>query len=341
MSKQLPTLERRSIPAMPNTERGLKSLPAWLVSLVLHATLILGIGFLWVANPNGTGGEKNRPVGVAMVYESNSGEEYRLSDASASGNQSEVNSAESLESLLPNENTAPGMTNQSALDAVLPGSIDAGGSASEAAGDLGLGEGNTQLGSVRKIPKVKTSVFGIEGEGTRFLYVFDRSDSMNGYNGRPFQAAKSQLLKSMESLGEAHQFQVIFYNDTPRPYGGLQSGAPRILTGSDNDKRSAQRFVREIIATGGTQHVDAMRMAINLSPDVIFFLTDADTAPSQRELDRLLISASRVGATIHTIQFGKGSNQTGGGWIKFFAESSGGKFRYIDVTTLGDNDAFE
>ena len=77
-------------------------------------------------------------------------------------------------------------------------------------------------------------------------------------------------------------------------------------------------------------------MAINMSPDVIFFLTDAETAPSQRDLDRLLVSSSRVGATIHTIQFGKGGNQLGGGWIKFLAESTAGKYRYIDVTKLDE-----
>lgn len=329
-------LERRAIPAMPRTNFALRSIPAWGVSLVLHACLLTAVALFWVAQPNGTGGQADRPVGVAVVYEANSGEEYYVGESSSGGSPNDA-SAEGVTSALP----APGEldVDQDLIDSLFQGDVSAGANAGEAVGDLGLGQGDTQLGQNLEVPKVKTTVFGIEGEGTRFLYVFDRSDSMNGYGGAPFLAAKSQLLESLESLGIAHQFQIIFYNDTPLPFGGLGGGGPRILTGSEQDKNSAKRFVKNVIADGGTQHVEALQMAINMAPDVVFFLTDADTAPSKRELDRILVKASRVGATIHTIAFGRGSNQLGGGWIQFLAESSGGQYRYIDVTQLGQLDS--
>lgn len=330
-------LERRPIPTMP-TQAGMRSVPAWAVSFLLHSTILTVIALFWVAQPSGTGGQADRPIGVAVVYEASEGEEYLVGDSSSGGATADSDS-ENLSESLPTVSDALG-PNAEVLNDLLPQGTNAGGGAGDAIGDLGLGEGDTQLGGSRETPKARTSVFGIEGEGTRFVYVFDRSESMDGYGGAPFRAAKSQLLQSLESLGLAHQFQIIFYNDTPLPFGGMGNQGPRLLTGDEQDKRSAQRFVRNVIAAGGTQHIEALRMAMNMSPDVIFFLTDAEAAPFQRDLDRLIVRASRVGATIHTIQFGKGGNQLGGGWIKFLADESGGKYRYIDLTSLGEDDSY-
>jgi hypothetical protein len=76
-------------------------------------------------------------------------------------------------------------------------------------------------------------------------------------------------------------------------------------------------------------------MALSMGPDVIFFLTDADQpALSQRNLDDLADRAQRLGAVIHTIQFGAGGNQGTGAWIAELARLTGGKYRYLDVTTF-------
>ncbi len=204
-----------------------------------------------------------------------------------------------------------------------------------ASGGLGLGNGGSELGSGGGSPKVKTKVFGIEGEGRRFVYVFDRSDSMNGYSGRPFAAARSELRHSIESLSEAHEFQIIFYNDEPFPFGGLDSNGPRMLYGNARNKEIANAFVRDMSATGGTQHLKALRMALNLRPDVIFFLTDADKPPlRERDIDDLQNRASRSLTVIHAIQFGEGPNQSDGNWIQSLAEGTAGKYRYINVSKL-------
>ncbi|MCA9134418.1 MAG: hypothetical protein KDA45_14715, partial [Planctomycetales bacterium] len=284
----------------------------------------------------GTGGEPNRPVGVAMVYETAGGEAYYLEDSGAAqlGASESTTPNESESSNLP---TAAGQTAR--LDSLLEGLLPqvgaaAGGDPADAAGGLGLGDGGATLGGDRSIAKVKTSVFGIEGEGTRFLYVFDRSESMAGYQAAPLKAAKAELIKSIESLGPAHQFQIVFYNDSPLPFGGMKSGGPQMFKGEPASKLAATRFVRDISADGGTRHIDALRMALAMGPDVLFFLTDADSFPSSRELEDLHARAARAGTTLHTIQFGSGPNQHGGGWIRQLAETTLGKYRYIDVTQL-------
>lgn len=331
---ELQKLERRHIPPAPPSQQGLKSVPAWVASLLFHIVLIVGLSLIWVGQPKGTGGAKDRPVGIAVVYEVAGKQEYYLEGDSANHGSSDASPSSSL----PSEAEVNGssMTPEDLLSDLFPGAISAGSESASASGAIGLGDGGGALGGSSEIPKVKTSVFGIEGEGTRFLYVFDRSDSMNGYGGSPLRAAKSELIKSLESLSPAHQFQIIFYNDSPLPYGGMGSGGPKLFHGEKQWKEAARKFVRDIGAIGGTQHVDALRMALGMGPDVLFFLTDADAGLPARELENIHTRASRSGTTIHSIQFGSGSNQHGGGWIEVLATGTGGKYRYIDVTKLGE-----
>ena len=328
-------MKRREIPQIPLADRGLRNIPAWILSLLLHVSILVTVGALWASSPKGTGGQRDRPVGIAVVYEANGGEEYALQDAGASSLGSTDSAASAaLAASLPSSDLPP-VDSDSLLAGLLPSNGGVPGEAGQAAGGLGLGDGAEQLGGIRDVPKVKTTVFGIEGEGTRFLYVFDRSDSMNGYAGKPLAAAKQQLIQSLNSLAPAHDFQIIFYNDSPLPYGGLGGNGPKMLRGDDASKRSAVGFVRDITATGGTRHLNALRLAISMSPDVIFFLTDADNPGlNYRDIDDLQNRASRCGATIHAIQFGEGAKQGGENWIQLLAEGTRGQYRYFNVSNL-------
>ncbi len=332
MSNEPKRLKRREIPQLPRTGVSLSSMPAWLVSLLLHVGLIVALAVFWTNVPKGTGEEPGRPIGVAVVYEGQ--ESYELVEGSeGAGNAAEAPSAEST---LPSD-TAEALAGaaDAALADLLPGSTDAGAAAASAAGGLGLGEGGTGISGNRDVAKAKTQVFGIEGEGHRFVYVFDRSASMNGYSGAPFSAAKREMIESISSLGEAHEFQVIFYNEYPTAFGSNSPQGPQILRGTDRDKRDALRFVKGVVADGSTQHIDALRMGLGMGPDVLFFLTDADVpAPSSRELESVVDRAATAGATIHTIQFGTRGAPAGGGWIESLAKSTGGQFRYVNVSAL-------
>ena len=63
---------------------------------------------------------------------------------------------------------------------------------------------------------VSTSVFGVQAQGSRFVYVFDRSGSMADFRGRPLAAAKQELVRSLADLQDTNQFQIIFYNERPK-----------------------------------------------------------------------------------------------------------------------------
>jgi hypothetical protein len=176
----------------------------------------------------------------------------------------------------------------------------------------------------------RTSVFGVSGEGHKFVYVFDRSGSMDGHGGAPLSAAKAELIGSLEHLGQTHQFQIIFYNEHPRVFN--PSGVlGRLVFGTDQNKYLAQKFVGSITADGATRHDEALEMAMRLVPDVIFFLTDADEPRmTPQQLDR--IAGMNRGTQINTIEFGYGVQIETDNFLVKLAHQNGGKHVYVDVS---------
>ncbi len=178
----------------------------------------------------------------------------------------------------------------------------------------------------------RTGVFGVQGEGHKFVYVFDRSGSMDGHGGAPLAAAKSQLLASLNDLGPQNQFQIIFYNEHPRVFSPSNSRG-RLVFGDDYNKNQAQRFIQSITADGATAHEEALSLALNMAPDVIFFLTDADeprmTAEQMSRIERL-----NRGSSINTIEFGYGPSLDPNNFLVQLARRNGGKHVYVDVARL-------
>jgi len=154
---------------------------------------------------------------------------------------------------------------------------------------------------------------------------------MNGYGGNPLRQAKSELIRSLKTLTDRQQFQIIFYNNKPTPFklGGL----PLQMVRAEKGYLSlAESYVRSIAAFGGTSHEDALKMALRMGPDVIFFLTDARIPRlSTKELREIKDRADSVGATIHTIEFGGDSAAPASSFLRELAAMNRGRYRYIDV----------
>lgn len=176
-----------------------------------------------------------------------------------------------------------------------------------------------------------TQVFGVTGKGTSFVYVFDRSLSMEG---APLAAAKRELLASLSHLQRVHQFQVIFYNEKPK-----MMPVPQMLFADENGVQQAQSFVNTITAAGGTDHVLALQMAMKLRPDVIFLLTDADEPPLTAK--QLADVRQNNTAIINIIEFksppvGKSPPASAAkrSFLRQLAEENRGEYKAIDVTSL-------
>ena len=338
-----------------------QSKPRWqsfASSMVFHIALLLLLAWLWQPSANGTGADRDRPVGIAIIHQASGSTEYFLepggqgesaknepaagSDSSAT-NETLAKAVEAFSSQSSNTVTVDSLLGEfAALDAttvqtsVNSGSANTGmtsvgksGQGSTGTGSAGVGDGRGAKGST------KTQVFGIEGSGNSFVYVFDRSDSMNGFEGAPFRTAKRELLKSLESLKSVNQFQVIFYNEAPSPYQGSLSGTRSLIYATDNERATAVEYVKGINAIGGTEHVPALRMGASMNADVLFFLTDAaDPTLSDGQINEIVERCTSRGTTVHSIEFGSGPNPGPGRWIEQLAARTGGQYRYLDIVQI-------
>ena len=110
------------------------------------------------------------------------------------------------------------------------------------------------------------------------------------------------------------------------------TGTPgRLAFATEQNKQRAARFIDSITAEGGTAHEEALKLAIRLQPDVIFFLTDADDpklTPAQLEKIRHLAA----GIVINAIEFGPGPKPPGESFLAELARQNGGGYVYVDVS---------
>ena len=302
---------------------------------MLHAALLLVLGLVLRAARHGAHLEPARGGGIVLAQLVDGEAEYFGEGSDTASEVAEsVSPPTSLADVLPNSSEPP-----VDLAGALPtSSVQASGA------DMGLSlpsaDGLTQglrppaLAGL-KCSQTRTSIFGAEGVGNKFGYVFDRSASMAGYQGRPLLAAKRELLASLQDLDKVHQFQIVFYNDRTTVFNPFHPQAPRMLFGDAPTKRLAENFVRGIVATGGTEHMPALRLALGMHPDVIFFLTDAaEPQLSRQQLDAIRQQNDRVGAVINAIEFGAGPSRGQPRFLERLASQNGGTFVYIDITRL-------
>ena len=172
--------------------------------------------------------------------------------------------------------------------------------------------------------------FGIRDKGTRFVYVLECSGSMAG---SPILVAKSELMASLQSLESTQQFQIIFYNQTPREMTLQGDRRTQLHWGTDINKTLARQFIASVQPDLGTDHMPALKKALRLTPEVIFFLTDADE-PQLTAAERDDIRRTNGGKTrIHCIEFGKGAKlRKVESFLEKVARENGGTYRYRDVS---------
>lgn len=298
--------------------------------MVLHVVLVLVLGLTLRLTPR-QGAASQRTAEVGIVLKRQDGQrEFYLSEAEALAGASKTTAAAvSLEELFDEAPSSdPSDLLPSPFAVIGPGALESGG--------VGTARGaeNGPRGSRHALQggKARTGVFGVEGEGNKFVYVFDRSGSMGGSGRNALRAAKVELIASLESLGDTHQFQIIFYNQQPRIFN-LTGQPNKLCFATEQNKRMAAKFVGSITAGGSTEHELALVAAIKLQPDVIFFLTDADGADLYPE-DLAKIRRMATGIAIHAIEFGLGPQTGRENFLVKLARDNGGRHGYVDISRL-------
>ncbi len=312
-------------------------LPSWLTSLVFHLSLVLMLALLVVTD----GSWKSESI--ALRFETG---------AAQSDGMGELEDAIEMPSELPDasaEQPADPIAEALADDALdmLPIEMAELPRASRLTGSLVGHEedgGGASGGDGINLAPVRTQVFGLAAEGTRFVYVFDRSESMNSelaYNSEgttvfsitPLQAAKAELLRSLKDLDAGHEFGIVFYNHSPWLFT-LNSKARSVLPATDDNKRKARQFVMSMYGHGKTNHMKPLEIALRMRPDVIFLLTDGEKKDdlTRSELKRLgRLNDGRT--TINVVQFCY-KTETESELIAL-AEENGGQHVFFNIARLG------
>jgi hypothetical protein len=202
-----------------------------------------------------------------------------------------------------------------------------GGSPGSRGGGAGQGHG-TGTGTGQ------TSLFGVNDSGKTFVYLIDRSSSMEDYGA--LRAAKSELLSSLQRLTEVQQFQVIFYSTEPFPLATREARF-KMFFGTDAQRQLVSEQIRSVPAEGGTRHMEAIMEAMKFNADVIFLLTDGAT-PGLKKADLDSIKArNRSGTRIHCIEFGTGPQPVTpdgapiGNFLMKLSQQNDGQYTYRDV----------
>jgi hypothetical protein len=329
---------------------------AWLASLAVHAACLAVLAYVsWSTWTRGrsesTGGDDGMVLGLSdgddnVVAQSppQAQAEVPLEDLLAADPLADLAPTRAAEPAIASAGDGPGDSSALLAPDPRPPLLSLGGSAtslgspaSSLAGDgagPGRGAGFIHGGAPRLADlaeRATVTVFGAVGEGSRFVYLFDRSTSMTG---APLAAAKQQLITSLDALSSVHQFQVIFFNDQMQAWD-LTGGQNRVPFASDANKQLAAQFVRGVMAAGGTDRLTPLRRALAMNVDVVFFLTDADDALPSYDLADVIERAQSTGTAIACIEFGDGPSRGHENFLTRLAAETGGDYVYVDVTQLG------
>lgn len=119
------------------------------------------------------------------------------------------------------------------------------------------------------------SYFGMQIVSRRICFIADISGSMGGrlrYEGETLpkiEVLKKQLLSLLKSLEKKTYVNVYFFNS------GFEKLFPQLAAMSSGRKRSLERFVREVKASGGTNIYDPLEDALkDPHVDTIYLLSD-------------------------------------------------------------------
>lgn len=156
--------------------------------------------------------------------------------------------------------------------------------------------------------------FGVAAEGKSFVYVVDKSSSM--FIDK-FDAARAELIESIDGLKPNQSFFVIFFDTSyyAQETDGMVRATPR-------NKRKVKDWAMMAVSSGGTEPYAAIEQAVELRPDAIFVLSDGEFDPYVVEKVRLINRQFTI--PIHTIAFTTNS-QT----LKTISDQNRGTYRFV------------
>ncbi|MEO2014753.1 MAG: hypothetical protein ABGZ53_10320 [Fuerstiella sp.] len=180
----------------------------------------------------------------------------------------------------------------------------------------------------------ETQFMNIVDGGSSFVYVVDTSSSMS--EGSRMGLAKSQLKGSLRLLRPNQRFQILFYNEAITQMKLRRRALQDMYAATEVQVQLGAAEIDRVQPRAGTVHKAPLLRALDLQPDVIYFLTDGDkpalsTKGPGSDLDDIR-RKNRKRTRIHVIEFGSGAKESRReSWLQLLAHQSGGVYKYIPV----------
>jgi hypothetical protein len=170
------------------------------------------------------------------------------------------------------------------------------------------------------------NLFPLPATAGSVVYVLDRSVSMG--LDRKLDFARRELIASLRRLPPSAHFQVIDYNDYAEPLvidgqRGLLPAEPTIIS-------KVISLLLALDAAGKTNHLAALCCGLDLHPDVLYFLTDADDL---RPEEVAAVTQRNRGSVIHTIELTHRHTSQPDGPLARLAHDNHGSYRCVSLSS--------
>ncbi len=168
--------------------------------------------------------------------------------------------------------------------------------------------------------------FGTQAKGQRICFVVDNSASMTA--GR-METALVELDKAIDSLSPKQKFYIVFYSDTAYPLF-YPSPATEMVNANDKNKMLVRQWLSTIQMCWRTDGRDAITLALNMKPDLVYILGDGAFTD---KADVELANTPLKGIIIHTM--GMQVQKKDRDKFAAIAEAHGGTYKDVGITQEG------
>lgn len=160
----------------------------------------------------------------------------------------------------------------------------------------------------------RTRFFGVEAAGERFVFVIDNSTSM--LDGGRLGRVHAEVNRAIAQLKWPQSFYLIAFDSQtqPIPWGPF-------VAAQSKEAQKVRGWLARLSPHDGTLPGPALRQAVGLKPDAVFFLTDGefdDPAPA------LVKTWNKFQVPVHVLDFGPGPPSAN---LQKIAAESGGVYR--------------
>ncbi len=299
----------------------LRSVPSWVVSLVVHGIALLILGIITIQTLDDSkvfSIQASSAESETVVFEAIAEDQPQELEAEPIDSANPSPAFESLATL-----TTPSLSDnpQLAVEAI-PASVRGSSTAEMLTSPKSSGARGASA-----------QFFGAEAAGNTFCFVVDSSGSMR--KDGAFDAAKRELLRSISALKPTQRFYIYFFSDKVESLRlGNREPEKFPVYATPENLRLAAAWIDGIKIRGGRAPNDAFDLAIEMEPDAIFLLFDGDTkvdvAAHLRKVNRVddLLSGPVPRVSIHTIGFGDRRHET---LMIRIAEENLGTYRFVPL----------